>query len=80
MIVIKGKMPKNCHECKNGWCQEWERVRDMTKEKSKDCPIVGEIPDKHGRLIDADAIGNWLREQSALKLPGPIIASRLARI
>ena len=52
MIVIKGKMPNNCHDCKNGWCQEWERVRDMTKEKSKDCPIVAEIPDEHGELID----------------------------
>ena len=31
-----------------------ENVREQTKLPI--CPIIGEIPDKHGRLIDADSL------------------------
>ena len=60
-ILIKGmEMPKHCIVCvlKNAeddcmaqkW-QEWETWEEMRKG----CPLV-EVPEKHGRLIDADAL------------------------
>ena len=36
-------------------------------DRPSDCPLV-EVPE-HGRLIDADVIGNWLREQHVLSMP-----------
>ena len=36
--------------------------------KLADYPSI-EIPDEHGRLIDADVIGNWLREQHVFSMP-----------
>lgn len=65
-IIVKGKKPKGCYDCDN--CDkrayfdgnEWHLgCRLLCKEVSDDgetdemCPIVGEIPDRHGRLIDA---------------------------
>lgn len=66
-----------------GYCPLKDRCMAYRKELSKqytinahpidyipsDCPIIGEIPDKHGRLIDADVIGNWLREQHVFSMP-----------
>lgn len=55
-IVIKGEMPKGkCwwhdEQGKEHECQFFPCTRD-----ADNCPIIGEIPDKHGRLIDADAL------------------------
>lgn len=60
-LVIKGEMPKACnwfdengkhHFCKvNAFCDCEVYTRG---ERPSDCPILTEIPDKHGRLIDAD--------------------------
>lgn len=61
-LIIKGDMPKACNWfdengkhrfCKvNAFCD----CRIYTRgERPSDCPILGEIPDKHGRLVDLDA-------------------------
>lgn len=58
-LIIKADMPKGC-----GWdCDLWSEGLCAPLQKSvdehtidSDCPIIGEIPDKHGRLIDADAL------------------------
>lgn len=50
LIPVKNP-PKNCHECKNGWCNLWEQNKNMTTCKHPDCPMK-ELP-THGRLIDA---------------------------
>ena len=68
-ILIKGmKMPKNCNECKFGtWsnlhqtacckrhdfdpCFE-DHSREYMEKRADFCPLV-EIPEPHGRLIDA---------------------------
>ena len=55
-IVIKGEMPKGrCwwhdEQGKEHECQFFPCTRD-----ADNCPIIGEIPDKHGRLIDADKL------------------------
>lgn len=66
-VLVKGmEMPENCYECPmvhrefdgyetrldcymvKDWCPEDEGVHP-------DCPLVV-LPDKHGRLVDADAL------------------------
>lgn len=58
MIVVDMDMPKTCGTCKLSvgyTCTKWLKLyRDeMASKKADDCPIVAEIPQKHGRLIDA---------------------------
>ena len=61
-LIIKGDMPKGkCwwhdengeeHECQFFPCYE------------NDCPILGEIPDEHGRLVEADEITDAIIESN----------------
>ena len=40
-ILIKGmEMPKNCHDCKNGWCNLWEQNKNMTTGRHPHCPLI----------------------------------------
>ena len=61
-LIIKGDMPKACSACKSvqryRYSDECEYLRKPIARNGrlKDCPIIGEIPDKHGRLIDADEL------------------------
>lgn len=52
-IMIKGmKMPERCAKCfLKSICDK----RLYMERRPENCPII-EIPDKHGRLIDADAL------------------------
>ena len=53
-ILIKGmEMPKNCGGCflRVGQCSR----RIYMENRPSDCPLV-EVPEPHGRLIDADAV------------------------
>ena len=76
-VIVKGmKMPENCDVCMfSKWsnlrqtasCQlkEYEpcfaEFSDEYKSKRADfCPLVA-LPDKHGRLVDADALRDRLR-------------------
>ena len=78
-VIIKGmEMPEKCqyccllryyHENGNVWCnanntllkQGWYTEIDIKRPET--CPLV-EIPEKHGRLIDADALIADVRENS----------------
>lgn len=62
-LIIRGDMPKACNWfddsgkhrfCKvNAFCD----CRIYTRDKRpSDCPILGEIPDEHGRLVDGDKL------------------------
>ena len=62
-VYIKGmKMPKSCGRCWfnnsslscaiTGSCIDRD---DENRERLDDCPISA-LPDKHGRLVDADAL------------------------
>lgn len=61
MIVLNKKMPKSCWECftklhiEDCPCND-TKVQDYKESRHPDCPIVAEIPDKHGRLIDASEL------------------------
>ena len=61
-VIVKGmKMPKSCGECRfliDNWCYTAEdngmRLNSLTRKPSW-CPLVA-LPEKHGRLIDGDAL------------------------
>ena len=66
-LIIKGEMPKGsgCDGCEfqTSRCEQLDActchlfdgvINNFHNERHKDCPIIGEIPDEHGRLIDAD--------------------------
>lgn len=66
-LIIDAPMPKGCCWKLESGCFDICKLRKvcgkgvsdkplMTGYRHRDCPIIGEIPDKHGRLIDADAI------------------------
>lgn len=64
-VLIRGmEMLKDCFECvffdeEHNWCNMQDEHLHNQKDKTgraKWCPIV-EVPTPHGRLIDADEIG-----------------------
>jgi len=65
-IVIKGmKMPKNCNGCNFMCCLRHFNI--LNDDRPSDCPIIAELPEKYGRLVDADKIkatyGEWYIEE-----------------
>jgi hypothetical protein len=60
-IVIKGmQIPGNCTKC-HLMCA-LRHFNILTDNRPDDCPLV-EIPQHHGRLIDADALKTWFGEK-----------------
>ena len=64
-LIIWGDLPKDCYECKfvlnhritncpldypDGDANTWLRANS----RHPNCPMIGEIPDEHGRLGDLD--------------------------
>lgn len=70
-IYIKGmKMPKNCGECKfhrpfyhTQFCMILDKNCYPWKEQKAWCPLT-EVPEPHGRLIDADACIDYIRNNN----------------
>lgn len=63
-VIVKGmEMPKNCKDCPFSDHEAWCLIPGDTKERyycpknkvSEHCPLV-ELPEKHGRLINADFV------------------------
>ena len=75
-VLIKGmKKPENCWECQIGVnatfheasCPFAERIVtrdefDMHSGIHPDCPLV-EVPEPHGRLIDAEVVNSALKKR-----------------
>ena len=57
-LIIKGKMPTKCYDREHDeFCFMWgSRCNYCWSKRPSDCPIIGEIPDKHGDLIDRSAL------------------------
>ena len=67
-LIVEGNMPTCCGfccECLGGgsdayYCNRAKRqiseVMPPYDKRMEWCPILGEIPDRHGRLIDVDAL------------------------
>ena len=69
-LIIKGEMPKG----KCWWHDENGKEHECQffpcSHTINDCPIIGEIPDEHGDLIDANAVEDKAREiQSKERTP-----------
>lgn len=54
-IIIDAERPHACWAC-DYRCGSNIIARTEEEGIPDDCPIIGEIPDKHGRLIDADEL------------------------
>ena len=64
-VLINMEMPKSCLECRlfnDPWCMaknrnQWRTAYNRPPKgmKQDDCPLI-EVPDGHGRLIDADKL------------------------
>jgi len=60
-VLIEGmEMPKNCAGCflRVGQCSK----RIYMENRPSDCPL-NEVPEPHGRLVDADALAEDLKRQ-----------------
>ena len=59
--IVRMEMPKSCYECemRGAWAfcpiGKWPVVC-YKKQRHEDCPILAVLPEKHGRLVDADAL------------------------
>ena len=58
-LIIKADMPKACITGKlpnYDYCFHFEKCDKACggDERPSDCPIIGEMPDEHGELIDRD--------------------------
>ena len=66
-ILIKGeKMPESCTACQMSDTAHWYECpfyaidkSDYSKKRFDKCPLV-EVPEPHGRLIDADTIDDHI--------------------
>ena len=60
-VLIKGmEMPEDCFSCplkEEGFCNITNAYAGRINERNSDCPLV-ELPEHHGRLIDADEMRN----------------------
>lgn len=77
-VIVKGmEMPENCYECpccrhdsRNGHQKEQcnltldvfdKNYFERLEGRAQNCPLVA-LPDKHGRLVDADALFDEMEE------------------
>lgn len=59
IYVKNARMPKACKWCEYTSCEK--RIRSWHIERADDCPLI-EVPEPHGRLIDADILAKNMRE------------------
>lgn len=59
-VLVKGmKMPDSCYHCKIAEsCGHY--IANYTDRRHPDCPLIA-LPDKHGRIVDADALRDRLQ-------------------
>lgn len=74
-VYIKGmEMPKTCRDCEYCWfrtsglktCEAKDKLPVGDRwdiERASFCPLI-EVPEPHGRLIDADACIDYIRSNN----------------
>lgn len=66
-VVVRMEMPSNCEKCPmcgtgscgNGMYKLWCMCGDIpasSQRRPDDCPILCQLPEGHGRLIDGDKL------------------------
>ena len=60
--VVRMEMPKSCAECRERYlfCRCQKYTGSMIR-RSENCPIICVLPEKHGRLVDADELKSRCR-------------------
>jgi len=80
-LIIKAYNPSRCGDC--DLCELYTDMMTEescykcvvttnvvdTEKKHYTCPIIGEIPDRHGDLKDANAILRWLNAKADNRVP-----------
>ena len=75
--VVRMEMPSNCERCPmcgtasagNGMYKLWCMCGDIpanSQRKPEDCPILCQLPEGHGRLVDADELSKYWKCRIAL--------------
>ena len=70
--VVRMEMPSNCERCPmcgtegcgNGMYKLWCMCGDIpasSQRRPDDCPIICQLPEGHGRLVDADELESRCR-------------------
>ena len=71
-VLIKGiGMPEDCFSCplkEEGFCNITNAYVGGINERNSDCPLV-ELPETHGRLIDADELKDQYPHDSDWEYP-----------
>jgi len=71
-VLIKGiGMPEDCFSCplkEEGFCNITNAYAGGINERNSDCPLV-ELPETHGRLIDADELKDQYPHDSDWEYP-----------
>lgn len=69
-VVVRMEMPSGCFYCpcvngEFGYCQadEEERQIEGPNERPSWCPIICQLPEGHGRLVDADAYSAEMKDR-----------------
>ena len=76
-VIFDMKMPVSCDVCDlveevldHIYCKvTGENVDDYIACRDRDCPIIADLPEHHGRLIDAEALIKSL-EVDPVECPG----------
>lgn len=70
--VVRMEMPEGCWDCpcvngEYGYCQADEEKRQIKdpNERPSWCPIICQLPEGHGRLVDAEILRAKLIEHIA---------------
>ena len=70
--VVRIEMPENCTCCPMcftadvqgyHWCAALEQEVEEGLSRPKECPIICQLPEGHGRLVDADALIELMLER-----------------
>ena len=77
-VIVKMEMPEGCHDCKlrnmlgNCPIAQFDEANDEKYWTLKECferppwcPIICELPEKHGRLVDARVAYDKIAEQES---------------
>lgn len=63
--IVRMEMPFSCAVCRchsDGWCYLLSiQPSECTYDRRPSwCPIIGVLPEQHGRLVDADDVNNHI--------------------
>ena len=86
--VVRMEMPENCEYCPMcftadvpgyHWCAALEQEVEQGLSRPKECPIICQLPEGHGRLVDANDVNNHIMGYVDLRDCPTIVPGRKER-